>query len=224
MNYSHDFSSIQPIYSLDSNESGFKTGSSSNSADHDEMLRLMTELEDTKQQYVGEHRMVVELEQQLSVLAQENQKLQTRIVQSNTLDEMKSVHEELSFLEEVRQGQMCTRCLKSFDCRMVPTENTSYIGTEGDEDDDQSLMDLLNNTSTHPGTPVFRSAVTIKVNVGKLYWLYSFRGVLHLEYQVGNHFELKTSFLILCRILNSFAPNFGEVVSHTISQFNLVFL
>lgn len=164
MNYSHDFSSIQPIYSLDSNESGFKTGSSSNSADHDEMLRLITELEDTKQQYVSEHRMVVELEQQLSVLAQENQKLQTRIVQSNTLDEMKSVHEELSFLEEVRQGQMCTRCLKSFDCRMVPTENTSYIGTEGDEDDDQSLMDLLNNTSTHPGTPVFRSAVTIKVN------------------------------------------------------------
>lgn len=166
MNYSQDFSSIQPIYSLDSlsHDSGFKTGSSSNSADHDEILKIMSELEDTKQQYMNEHLMVSELEHQLSVLAQENQNLQSRLVQANTLDEMKSVHEELSFLEEVRQGQMCTRCLKSFDCRMVPTENTSYIGTEGDEEDDRSLIDLLNNTATHPNPPIYRSSITIKVN------------------------------------------------------------
>lgn len=122
----------------------------------------MTELEDTKQQYVNEHLMVSELEHQLAVLAQDNQNLQSRLVQANTLDEMKSVHEELSFLEEVRQGQMCTRCLKNFDCRMVPTENTSYIGT--DDDDDRSLMDLLNDSATHPSPTVYRSAVTIKVN------------------------------------------------------------
>lgn len=122
----------------------------------------MTELEDTKQQYVNEHLMVSELEQQLAVLAQENHKLQSRLVEANTMDEMKSVHEELSFLEEVRQGQMCTRCLKNFDCRMVPTENTSYIGT--DDDDDRSLMELLNDTATHPSPTVFRTAVTIKVN------------------------------------------------------------
>lgn len=166
MNYSQDFSSIQPIYSLDSlsHDSGFKTGSSSNSADHDEILKIMSELEDTKQQYMNEHLMVTELEHQLSVLAQENHNLQSRLVQANTLDEMKSVHEELSFLEEVRQGQMCTRCLKNFDCRMVPTENTSYIGTEGDDDDDRSLIDLLNNTATHPNPPIFRSSITIKVN------------------------------------------------------------
>lgn len=166
MNYSHDFSSIQPIYSLDSlsHDSGFKTGSSSNSAEHDELLKIMTELEEAKLQYVNEHLMVSELEQQLAVLSQENQSLQSRLVQANTLDEMKSVHEELSFLEEVRQGQMCTRCLKNFDCRMVPTENTSYIGTEGDEDDDRSLLDLLNNTATHTSQPIFRSTVTIKVN------------------------------------------------------------
>lgn len=167
MNYSHDFSSIQPIYSLDSmsHDSGFKTGSSSNSnsAEHEELLKVMTELEDTRLQYVNEHLMVSELEHQLSVLSQENQNLQTRIVQASTLDEMKSVHEELSFLEEVRQGQMCTRCMKNFDCRMVPTENTSYIGSEND--DDRSLMELLNDTSlTHPSPPVYRSAITIKVN------------------------------------------------------------
>lgn len=165
MNYSHDFSSIQPIYSLEStsHDSGFKTGSSSsNSADHEDLLRIMTELEETKQQYINEHLTVAELEHQLAVLSQDNHSLQSRLAQVNTLDEMKSVHEELSFLEEVRQGQMCTRCLKNFDCRMVPTENTSYIGSEND--DEQSLIDLLNNTPTQVSQPVYRSTVTIKVN------------------------------------------------------------
>jgi predicted nuclease with TOPRIM domain len=164
MNYSHDFSSIQPIYSHDSlsHDSGFKTGSSSsNCADHEELLKVLTELEDVKQQSMNAQNTISELEQQISVLAQENNCLQTRLVQTNTLDEMKSVHEELSFLEEVRQGQMCTRCLKNFDDRM--TENTSFIGTEGD-DDDRSLMELLNETATHSIPPVYRSSVTIKVN------------------------------------------------------------
>ncbi|XP_070495800.1 cerebellar degeneration-related protein 2-like isoform X3 [Chironomus tepperi] len=163
MNYSQDFSSIQPIYSHDSesHDSGFKTGSSSsNCADHEELLRVITELEETKQQAHSAQMTISELEQQLSVLSHENSVLQNRIVQSNTIDEMKSVHEELSFLEEVRQGgQMCTRCLKSYDDRM--TDNTSYIGTEGD-DEDRSLMELLNETNTHSLPPVYRSAVTIK--------------------------------------------------------------
>lgn len=166
MNYSHDFSSIQPIYSLDSasHDSGFKTGSnSSNSADHEELLRVMSDLEEAKQQYASEHMVVSDLEQQLCVLVQENQKLQSRLVQVNTMDEMKSVHEELSFLEEVRQGQMCTRCLKNFDSRMVPTENTSFIGSENE--DDRSLMGLLNNSSmAHPSPSVYRSNISIKVN------------------------------------------------------------
>ena len=164
MNYSQDFSSIQPIYSQDSesHDSGFKTGSSSsNCADHEELQRVLTELEDSKQQAHSAQMTISELEQQLSVLSHENSVLQNRIVQSNTLDEMKSVHEELSFLEEVRQGQMCTRCLKSYDDRM--TDNTSYIGTEGD-DEDRSLMELLNETNTHSLPLVYQSAVTIKVN------------------------------------------------------------
>lgn len=165
MNFSHDYSSIQPIYSLDSMshcDSGFKTGSSSNSAEHEEILKVMTELEDTKAQYRNEHLMVAELEHQLAVLAKENKKLENRVVDVTNLDEMKSVHDELSFLEEVRQGQMCTRCLKIFDRRMVPTENTSFCGSEND--DDRSLMDLLNNSEvTQPSPAVYRSSVTIKV-------------------------------------------------------------
>lgn len=166
MNYSHDFSSIQPIYSHDSlsHDSGFKTGSSSsNCADHEELLRVLTDLEDSKQQNTNAQMTISELEQQISVLSQENNSLQTRLAQSNTLDEMKSVHEELSFLEEVRQGQMCSRCLKGLDDRLM-TENTSYIGTECD-DEDRSLMEILNHTATNSIAPVYRSAIDIKVRV-----------------------------------------------------------
>lgn len=165
MNYSHDFSSIQPIYSHDSlsHDSGFKTGSSSsNCADHEELLRVIAELEDSKQQQASAQMAISELEHQISVLSQENNCLQTRLAQSNTLDEMKSVHEELSFLEEVRQGQMCTRCLKSYNDPI--TENTSYIGTECD-DEDTSLMEILNHTATNSIAPVYRSAIDIKVRV-----------------------------------------------------------
>jgi hypothetical protein len=166
MNYSHDFSSIQPIYSHDSlsHDSGFKTGSSSsNCADHEELLRVLTDLEDSKQQNANAQMTISELEQQISVLSQENNSLQTRLAQSNTLDEMKSVHEELSFLEEVRQGQMCSRCLKGLDDRLM-TENTSYIGTECDEED-RSLMEILNHTATNSIAPVYRSAIDIKVRI-----------------------------------------------------------
>lgn len=166
MNYSHDFSSIQPIYSHDSlsHDSGFKTGSSSsNCADHEELLRVLTDLEESKQQTTNAHMTITELEQQISVLSQENNSLQTRLAQSNTLDEMKSVHEELSFLEEVRQGQMCTRCLKNLDDRM--TENTSYVGTECGDDEDPSLMEILNHTATNSIAPIYRSAIDIKVRV-----------------------------------------------------------
>lgn len=51
---------------------------------------------------MNEHHRVAELEHQISVVAQENLILQSRIAQVNTNDEMKSVHEELSFLEDAR--------------------------------------------------------------------------------------------------------------------------
>ena len=162
INFSHDFSSIQPIYSHDSlsHDSGFKTGSSSsNCADHEELLKVLTELEDSKQQQMNAQMTISELEQQLSVLSQENNCLQTRLAQS-TFDEMKSVHEELSFLEEVRQGQMCTRCLKIFDERLA--ENTSNLASECD-DEDTSLLEILNQATNSLTRPVYRSAINIKV-------------------------------------------------------------
>lgn len=62
-------------------------------------------IEEAKRQYINEHNRVAELEEQLAMIAQDNQKLQSRLAKMDTIDEMKSVHEELSILEEVRWVQ-----------------------------------------------------------------------------------------------------------------------
>ncbi|EDS44393.1 conserved hypothetical protein [Culex quinquefasciatus] len=129
--------------------------------ENEELIRIMQELERTRKCFVAEQNRVAELEEQLAAIAQENQILQSKIVQINTTEEMKSVHEELSILEEVRQGQMCTRCLRGFEDR--PDDESIITGT--DADDDRSLMDLIQNAASEAGVPsaVYRSSVTIKV-------------------------------------------------------------
>uniref|UniRef100_A0A8D8K2Y0 Cerebellar degeneration-related protein 2-like n=1 Tax=Culex pipiens TaxID=7175 RepID=A0A8D8K2Y0_CULPI len=128
--------------------------------ENEELIRIMQELERTRKCFVAEQNRVAELEEQLAAIAQENQILQSKIVQINTTEEMKSVHEELSILEEVRQGQMCTRCLRGFEDR--PDDESIITGT--DADDDRSLMDLIQNAASEAGVPsaVYRSSVTIK--------------------------------------------------------------
>ncbi|XP_055618411.1 keratin, type II cytoskeletal 2 epidermal isoform X2 [Toxorhynchites rutilus septentrionalis] len=127
--------------------------------ENEELIRIMHELEKTRKCFIAEQNRVAELEEQLAAIAQENQILQSKIVQINTTEEMKSVHEELSILEEVRQGQMCTRCLRGFEDR--PDDESIITGTE---DDDRSLMDLIQNTDV---PQVYRSTVTIKASSPK---------------------------------------------------------
>ncbi|XP_058443356.1 uncharacterized protein LOC131425442 isoform X2 [Malaya genurostris] len=127
--------------------------------ENEELIRIMQELEKTRKCFVAEQNRVAELEEQLAAIAQENQILQSKIVQINTTEEMKSVHEELSILEEVRQGQMCTRCLRGFEDR---ADDESII--TGTEDDDRSLMDLIQNAEA---PQVYRSSVTIKTSSPK---------------------------------------------------------
>ncbi|XP_038104868.1 uncharacterized protein LOC6050468 isoform X2 [Culex quinquefasciatus] len=133
--------------------------------ENEELIRIMQELERTRKCFVAEQNRVAELEEQLAAIAQENQILQSKIVQINTTEEMKSVHEELSILEEVRQGQMCTRCLRGFEDR--PDDESIITGT--DADDDRSLMDLIQNAASEAGVPsaVYRSSVTIKTSSPK---------------------------------------------------------
>ncbi|XP_021695774.1 uncharacterized protein LOC5579004 isoform X2 [Aedes aegypti] len=131
--------------------------------ENEELIRIMQELEKTRKCFIAEQNRVAELEEQLAAIAQENKILQSKIVQINTTEEMKSVHEELSILEEVRQGQMCTRCLRGFEDRTGPADDDESIIT-GTEGDDRSLIDLIQNADA---PQVYRSSVTIKTSSPK---------------------------------------------------------
>lgn len=66
-----------------------------------ELMKIVTDLEQTRKQYYYEHNRSNELEEQLTAAVQENKELQTKIGKMNT-DEIKSIHDELSILDEVR--------------------------------------------------------------------------------------------------------------------------
>lgn len=101
----------------------------------EEITQLMTQLREMKMQYSKEQRKVVELEEQLTTVLQQNQALENQIIKLHHNDEdAKSMHEELSILEEVRLGQMCSKCLQNKDL------SSNHI-----PEDDSSLLDELIN-------------------------------------------------------------------------------
>lgn len=116
--------------------------------DSEDLMRIVTDHEATKRQLINERQRVSELEDQLSSLIQENQMLASRFVQSNDMEEMKSMHEELSILEEAGQSKMCRRCLRSVDddVMIVPDYESSIACTE--DGDDISLADLMQSNSS----------------------------------------------------------------------------
>lgn len=125
---------------------------------NDDLMRIMADMEATKRCLMAEQQRVAELEEQLYSQIQENRSLHKRIAETTTNEEMKSVHDELSVLEEVRQGTMCNRCMRIVDERGCD-EASSIAATE---DSDRSLMDLINESTVAP-QKIYRSAVTIKL-------------------------------------------------------------
>lgn len=111
-------------------------------------------------------------------LVQENQALAERIQQTVTNDEMKSMHDELSLLDEVRYvtnrhtlvhttvhnvfhllrlGTTCRHNIEEDD-KDPPEDEMSMLGAE--ECDDNSMLELNSVDAQH----TYRSAVTIKVS------------------------------------------------------------
>lgn len=69
----------------------------------EDLLRLSDELRENKVAFAQEQRRVTELEEQLASVIQENNRLQEQLRNWHQRgDEPKSMHEELSILEEVR--------------------------------------------------------------------------------------------------------------------------
>lgn len=160
------------ITDVSQNESSFNNLSIDGVEDNEELIRCVSELESTKKALLSEQHRVNELEDQLVAIIQENQTLQGRLVQSSN-EEMKSVHEELSILEEVRQGNMCSRCLRSCDERLTVHDEASSIAPT-EEDDDRSILDMeaigggVESNGDTSSQVNYRSTVSIKVAPSRL--------------------------------------------------------
>ncbi|XP_013146209.1 PREDICTED: uncharacterized protein LOC106109304 isoform X2 [Papilio polytes] len=105
----------------------------------EDLLRLSDELRENKVAFAQEQRRVTELEEQLASMVQENNRLQDQLRNWHQRDdEPKSMHEEFSILEEVRQGQLCIRCLRGVE----RGDDMSSI-LDGDDDDRSAISSLI---------------------------------------------------------------------------------
>ncbi|EFA09463.2 cerebellar degeneration-related protein 2-like isoform X2 [Tribolium castaneum] len=105
----------------------------------EQISQLMAQLRESKTQASRDQRRITELEEQLATMIQQNQALENQVIQLHHRDDdMKSMYDELSTLEEVRKGQMCSRCLRNID-----------RGSDVAEDDDSSILDNLMNSPQH---------------------------------------------------------------------------
>ncbi|KAJ0180374.1 hypothetical protein K1T71_003778 [Dendrolimus kikuchii] len=105
----------------------------------EDLLRVSDELRESKVAFAQEQRRVTELEEQLASMVQENNRLQEQLRNWNQReDEPKSMHEEFSILEEVRQGQLCIRCLRG-----VERGDDMSSMMDGDEDDRSAISSII---------------------------------------------------------------------------------
>ncbi|KAL9881854.1 cerebellar degeneration-related protein 2-like isoform 2-T4 [Glossina fuscipes fuscipes] len=149
-------------------ENSYNLNMACSSDGSDEIIKLVNDLESTKRAFMTEQQRCSELEEQLVAIIQENQTLQGRIAQSSTTEEMRSMHDELSVLDEVRQGQMCSRCLRSMDDRITFNDEQSSMAPteECEEDEERSLLGLESNrddNASEHSQAEYRHSMTIKV-------------------------------------------------------------
>lgn len=105
----------------------------------EDLLRISDELRESRVAFAQEQRRVTELEEQLASMVQENNRLQEQLRNWNLReDEPKSMHEEFSILEEVRQGQLCIRCLRG-----VERGDDMSSMLDGDDDDRSAISSLI---------------------------------------------------------------------------------
>nr|XP_023017817.1 cerebellar degeneration-related protein 2 isoform X2 [Leptinotarsa decemlineata] len=108
----------------------------------EQMTQLLAQLEKTRAQCSRDERRIAELEEQLSTMVQQNQEFENQVMLfANRGDDLnaKSMHEELTTVEEVRQGQICSRCLR----------NVDYSESEILDDDSSSVLEEMMEPIMH---------------------------------------------------------------------------
>ncbi|XP_072747328.1 uncharacterized protein Centrocortin isoform X1 [Anoplolepis gracilipes] len=107
----------------------------------EEMTELLRQLQDARNQRAREQKKVSELSQQLTTLLQENSALEEQLTEwRNKAQDVKSLQDEISTLEEVRRGQLCGRCLRGMDTR---AHDELSIMLDQEEYDDISVAESL---------------------------------------------------------------------------------
>ncbi|XP_004518904.1 uncharacterized protein LOC101457718 isoform X2 [Ceratitis capitata] len=131
-----------------------------NADDSEEIIKLVNDLEMMKKAFLAEQQRCTELEEQLVAIIQENQMLQSRLASNSPNEEMRSMQEELSVLDEVREGKMCSRCMRVLDDPdTIGDEQLSLAPTDDYQDEERSLLDNASECSQ----AIYRPGVSIKV-------------------------------------------------------------
>ncbi|XP_050524238.1 cerebellar degeneration-related protein 2 isoform X2 [Daktulosphaira vitifoliae] len=114
-------------------------------ANHDDYTKLASQLEHVKMQRAKEQRKVTELEQNMSLLLQENTNLEEKVsVMQQKDEELKVLQDQIVYLEEIRQGNLCRRCQRSADANMLD-EYSVY----NDDDDIDNISAIGSYVETH---------------------------------------------------------------------------
>ncbi|XP_015512223.1 uncharacterized protein centrocortin isoform X2 [Neodiprion pinetum] len=114
-------------------------------ASDDEITELLRQLHEARNQRAREKKRVAELGEQLNSILQENSSLEEQLnMWRHKAEDMKNLQEEISTLEEVRQGLLCGRCLRGVDNR---THDALSIMLDQEEDDDLSLIESMTTES-----------------------------------------------------------------------------
>ncbi|XP_060866318.1 cerebellar degeneration-related protein 2 isoform X2 [Metopolophium dirhodum] len=113
--------------------------------DQDEYAKLASQLEHAKNLRAKEQRKVSELEQNVSLLIQENTSLEEKVsVMQQKDEELKTLQDQIVYLEEIRQGNLCRRCQRSTDPNLFD-EYSVY----DDDDDDDDISAIGSYVETH---------------------------------------------------------------------------
>ncbi|KAL4141715.1 hypothetical protein QTP88_004301 [Uroleucon formosanum] len=133
---------------LKKDDSVVSEGSGSGGAvieDQDEYAKLASQLEHAKNLRVKEQRKVSELEQNVSLLIQENTSLEEKVsVMQQKDEELKTLQDQIVYLEEIRQGNLCRRCQRSADPNLFD-EYSVY----DDDDDTDDISAIGSYVETH---------------------------------------------------------------------------
>ncbi|GJQ71650.1 hypothetical protein Trydic_g11347 [Trypoxylus dichotomus] len=106
----------------------------------EQIAYLMSQLRETHTQCAKDQRRITELQEQLETMQEQTKVLERQLSQYHVKEEeMKSVQDEISSLEEVRQGQLCSRCLR--------TVNGDDLSLSACDDDDSSIFEAVTDRS-----------------------------------------------------------------------------